>query len=482
MQISAARNASVESWLLMGLGLCLTLLVGSVAYLGSPMLVPVLVVALLIGCLILFRPEVGVLLLFTTILFKYPKFLEGSGWLTINNLLGLTLSAILLATIAVRKQLWFLKVRQVQIFLLIGLVIFVNWLVVGRVEAPAHLSRFDLTGDIVERYITRLAFLIFFVAFIRTSRQLLLVTALLLVAIFLTVPDAISHSLTATGAVAGKVEMLRATATVGIEAARNANYLAFICLMGITLIWFALVEHRGKLLRLFGGMAILPLVLAIFLSGSRGGVINLILLPLLLLVQGGRRWGRVAAVVLLLVLSISVSLVLVPQPIRDRLGTFLPTYEDEAVSQSTELRLLMQSLGFNRFRESPIVGVGIGNVRWMNAMDPASGGIPLAAHNAYLLALEEGGVILLGAYLLLSWQTVRDLGKTLKLSALAPDVNLKWLVLATRTNLILLLVFSLFTDAWGEFWFLIILGTTAVLSQLYQKAAEQSWIRYRSSM
>jgi O-antigen ligase len=473
----------MEPWLLVGGGLCLTLLVGSVAYLGSPVLVPVLIMALLIGFLILFRPEVGVLLLFATILFKYPKFLEGSGWLTINNLLGLTLSAILLATIAVRKQLWFLKVRQVQIFLLIGLVIFVNWIFVARIEAPAHLSRLDLTGSTVERYITRLAFLIFFVAFIRTSRQLLLITATLLVAIFLTVPDAISHSLTAIGAAAGKVETLRATATVGIEAAKNANYLAFICLMGVTLIWFALAEYRGKLLRLLGGMAILTLVLAIVLSGSRAGVINLTLLPLLLLGQSGMRRGRVAAVVLLLVLSISLSLVLVPQAIRHRLGTFLPTYqEDKAVSQSTELRLLMLRVGLERFWESPVLGVGIGNLRWMNAMDPTSGGLPLAAHNAYLLALSEGGVILLGAYLLLFWQTFRDLGKTLKLSALAPDVNLKWLVLATRTNLILLLVFSLFTDTWKEFYYLLILGTTAVLSQLYQKAAEQSWIRSRSSM
>ncbi|WP_337286635.1 O-antigen ligase family protein [Candidatus Methylomirabilis sp.] len=474
MQISVSRNVPMEPWLLAGVGLCLTLLIGGVVYLGSPVLVPVLITALLVGCLILFRPDVGVLLLFATMLFKYPKFLEGSGWLTINNLLGLMLSAILLATIAVRKQLWFLKVRQVQLFLLIGLVIFLNWLVVGRIEAPAYLSRFDLTGDTVERYITRLSFLIFFVAFIRTSRQLLLVTAMLLVAIFLTIPDAISHSLTATGAVAGKVERLRATATVGIEAARNANYLAFICLMGITLVWFALAEHRGTLLRLLGGMAILPLVLAIFLSGSRGGVINLTLLPFLLLGQSGMRRGRAVAVVVLLVLSVSMSLVLVPQSIRHRLGTFLPTYEDDAVSQSTELRLLMQNLGLNRFWESPIVGVGIGNVRWMNAMDPASGGIPLAAHNAYLLALAEGGVILLGAYLLLFWQTFRDLGNTLTLAALIPDVNLKWLVLATRTNLILLLVFSIFTDTWKEFWFFIIVGTTAVLSQLYQKAAERS--------
>ncbi|MBZ0168796.1 MAG: O-antigen ligase family protein [Kofleriaceae bacterium] len=460
----------MEPWALGAGGLCLALLVGGVAYLGGPVLVPVVIVAIVMGSVILFRPEVGVLVLLATFLFKYPKFLEGSGWLTINNLLGLTLSAVLLATVAVRKQLWFLKAPQVQMFLLLGLVMYVNWLFVARIEAPAHLSRLDLTGSDVERYITRLAFLTFFVAFIRTSRQLLLVTGVLLIAIFLTVPNAILHSLTA----AGKVETLRAAATTGIEAARNSNYLAFICLMGITLIWFALVEYRGRLLRLLGSLAILTLVLTIVLSGSRAGLINLTLLPLLLLGQSGLRRGQVAAVIFLLVLSISVSLVLVPQPVLQRLGTILPTYEGEAVSRSTELRLLMQHMGLTRFWENPFIGVGIGNLRWMNAMDPTSGGIPLAAHNAYLLALAEGGIVLLAAYLLLFWQTFRDLGKALTLSTLAPEVYLRWLILATRTNLILLMVFSFFTDTWKEFYYLLILGTTAVLSQLYRKAAEQS--------
>lgn len=478
MQRSASTTAPLEPRLLGTGGLCLALLVGGAAYLGSPVFVPILIGTILTGFLILVRPEVGVFLLLATFLFKYPKFLEGSGWLTINNLLGVALSAILVGTVAIQRQFRFLKTRQVRMFLLIGLIMFINWVFVARADAPSYLARLDLTGSDIERYVSRLAFLIFFVAFIRTPRQLVLVTIMLLIAVVLTVPNAIFHTLTADG----KVETLRAAATAGIEAARNSNYLAFICLMGMTLIWFALTEHWRGWPGICGGLAILTLVLTIMLSGSRAGLLNLALLPLLLLIQSRLRRGQVAAVILLLVLSIGVSLVLVPQPILDRLGTIVPTYEDKAVSRSTELRLLMQHMGIKRFWESPLIGVGIGNIRWMNALDPDSSGLPLAAHNAYLLALAEGGVILLGTYLLLFWQTFRDLGKALKLSIQAPDVSLGWLILATRTNLILLLVFSFFTDTWKEFYFLLILGTTAVLSQLYREAVEQSWVPFRSSM
>jgi hypothetical protein len=114
-------------------------------------------------------------------------------------------------------------------------------------------------------------------------------------------------------------------------------------------------------------------------------------------------------------------------------------------------------------------------------METTYGGVAAAAHNAYLLALAEGGMILLLVYLLLFWRTYKDLGKALKRAALAPDVRLRWLVLATRTNLVLLLVFSLFAEAWKEFYYVLILGTAAVLTQLYQRAVEKSWSQRRSS-
>lgn len=471
----------MEPWLLVGGGLCLTLLVGSVAYLGSPLHVFILILALMAGSLILFKPELGLLSMLALIMFK-PGFTQGAGLVT---MLLLALTGVLAVTIAVRKQLWFLRVHQVQILLLIGLVVAVNWLFVGRIEAPSYLSKTDLTGRVLERTIFQLAFLIVFVSFIRTPRQLLMVTTLFLAAIFLTIPGAVLHSASAVQAAMGKVDKIRAAATIGLEVAENANYLAFIAVMGISLIWFGLLEYRSKVLRMIGGLVILPLVLTVFLSGSRTGLLMLMILPLLLLFQSGLKRGQIVAFILFLVLSVSLSLIFVPERILQRITSLSLESESAQVSGSMgslQRRLLMIQLGLKLFGESPFIGMGIGNARWLTALDPRSGGIPMTFHDSYLLTLAEGGVILLGAYLLLFWVTLRDLGKSLKLSALAPEIRLRWLVLATRTNLILLLVFSIFAETWKEFYYLLIFATAAVLSQLYQKAAEQSWIRSRSSM
>jgi len=471
----------MEPWLLVGGGACLTLLVGSVAYLGSPLHVFILILALMAGSLILFKPELGLLSMLALIMFK-PGFTQGAGLVT---MLLLALTGVLAVTIAVRKQLWFLRVHQVQILLLIGLVVAVNWLFVGRIEAPSYLSKTDLTGRVIERTIFQLAFLIVFVSFIRTPRQLLMVTALFLAAIFLTIPGAVLHSASAVQAAMGKVDKIRAAATIGLEVAENANYLAFIAVMGISLIWFGLLEYRSKVLRMIGGLVILPLVLTVFLSGSRSGLLMLMILPLLLLFQSGLKRGQIVAFILFLVLSVSLSLIFVPERILQRITSLSLESESAQVSGSMgslQRRLLMIQLGLKLFGESPFIGMGIGNARWLTALDPRSGGIPMTFHDSYLLTLAEGGVILLGAYLLLFWVTLRDLGKSLTLSALAPEIRLRWLVLATRTNLILLLVFSIFAETWKEFYYLLILATAAVLSQLYQKAAEQSWIRSRSSM
>jgi O-antigen ligase len=442
--------------------------------------------ALFVGFLILVKPEVGVLLLFAMILFKYPefveKYLQGSGRLTPNNLLGVILSGILLVSVALRRDLWFLKARQVQILLFIGLLLFVNWMLAGRIEAPDYLSTLDLTGRTLERFIVQLSLIIFAVAFIRTPQQLLLLTLLFVCAVLLTMPGAISYALTGIEEAGSKVERLRAAATSGVQAAENANRLAFLALMGISLIWFALLEYRVRLLQVLGGMAIFVLIFAVLLSGSRSGMLNLLILPWLLLAPSGLSRRQRAVTILLIVLGIGVSLLFVPEAILQRLVTFSAHDDDVAASESLSYRWFIVQLGLQIVAEHPFLGVGIGNVRWATALHPAADGFGMTPHNAYLLALIEGGIFLLAAYLLLFWQTFRDLNTTLQLAVLAPDLRLRWLLLATRVNLVMLLLFSFFAEAWKEFYYMLIIATAAVLSQLYTRAAQRTWLQFPSSM
>jgi hypothetical protein len=54
-----------------------------------------------------------------------------------------------------------------------------------------------------------------------------------------------------------------------------------------------------------------------------------------------------------------------------------------------------------------------------------------------------------------------------------PQLGLHWLVPATRTSIVMLAVFSLFAEAWKEFYFPLLIGTAAVLAQLYRDPPER---------
>jgi O-antigen ligase len=482
MRVSARTGTATDTWLLVGGGLLLGTFVSAAAYLGDAPLAAASILALPAAFVIARRPEVGLLLMLALLMFK-PDFAQGRGLVTI---LALALTAILAVKIAVRKEFQFLRVRQVQLLFLIGVLILMNWLLAGQMQPPSYLSQVDQTAKVMQRTVFQLALVIFFVSFISTARQLLVVTGLFLVGLVATIPGAIFHSVKAVELAAqqvGKVDRLRAVAVAGIDLAENANYLAFISVMGISLTWFAILEYRSRLLRLTAGVVIPVLAFTVVLSGSRSGLLLLMISLPLLLLQSGLRRSHLAAVILLLVVSGSVALAFVPERVLQRISSLALTSESASVSDpvgSLQHRLLMIQLGLKLFSESPFIGVGIGNVRWMTALDPASGGVPMTLHNSYLLMLAEGGIILLAAYLLLFWHTFRDLGKALKLSAAAPEIRLRWLILATRTNLLLLLIFSFFAETWKEFYYLLILATTPVLLRIYQQAAAQ-WARSRSS-
>ena len=83
-----------------------------------------LIVASMLLVVVVARPEVGILLLLTNYLFaSYPTPIRGGGLLTINNVLGIILAVILLAELAQRPDFWFVRARQVQLFVAIGVVL-----------------------------------------------------------------------------------------------------------------------------------------------------------------------------------------------------------------------------------------------------------------------------------------------------------------------------------------------------------------------
>lgn len=474
MQIAVRKTAVSELGILLGAGLGLGLTVWLAAYVLDPVLVSLGILALLAGGLLLLRPEVGIFILLASVFFKYPESMQRLGGIGLENIIRAVLAVVLLGTCAFRRNLSFFRSHQVQLLAMIAVIVSFNWFLIGRIHAPAYLTELDQSTRSLQRAILQFVFVAFLVAFIRTPRQLAAITWFFVFAVALTVLGAVNPTLAALTSTGDGTSGTRAAATFGIQAAENSNRLAFLCLVVIPLIWFRMMESRSRLVPLAGSAGILGLALTVLLSGSRSGLLNLAILPALLVAQS-RQKGRQGMVILIVtLLAIGLAPLVVPQPVLDRLATLLPSEGARGdPAESTHRRWLVLWEGLKFFSQSPFLGVGIGNFRWLAITDP-SYGVEGSTHNAYLLALVEGGVILLALQLFLFWQTYRDLGKIGKRAVATPQLGLHWLVTATRTNIVLLAVFSLFAEAWKEFYYPLLIGTAAVLAQLHRAPSERS--------
>jgi O-antigen ligase len=456
-------NVPMQAAGLLALGAGATL----VAWMGDPILVPLAAAALVGGAFLLRWPHVGILLMFAMTLFK-PEALQGG--LSVNAALAAALVPSLVLDLLVRRRFDLLRSRQFQVYVLLGVVVAVNWYLWGRLEAPSYLSDLDHSTRTLFRFGFHFVFLTFMIAFIRTRGQVLALTGVFLAGVFWTLPGAISRSYSPP--VSGSSpEALRAMAVSGVQAAENANRLAFLALMGISLVWFWMRDTRNPLLRIAGMGTVLVLVLTVFLSGSRSGLINLGLLLILLLARVRLKPVHIAGILLLVIAIVAVAALFVPQPILNRITALSGGSDDgrmKGVAESTKGRMVALETALTLFAGSPFVGIGVGNYRWMTALDTTFTG---AAHNAYVLTLAEGGILLLGVYLLLFWATFRNLRWAAARAAALPHIRLDWLIQATHVNLILLLAFSLFAEAWKEFYFLLILATAAILTQIYRRGS-----------
>jgi O-antigen ligase len=460
---------------------------GVVTASGDALWAGALVVALVGGGIVALAPALGVLLIFGFHMFKYPEWVYDLP-ITPNRALALLLVVVLAGAIVMRRRFTFHRTpTYVGLVLVTGAVV-LNSFFVGTEEGPGSLASLDMTGRMATGTLSQFLYVTLFCAFLRTRRHLAWMVGLFLATLFITIPGALTHTYDIAALGEQSLERARALATTGIQSAENANRLAFVAALGISFVWFAVQHYRSRVLRMAAWFALPVLVLTIFLSGSRSGVLNLGLLVALLALQSGVRPGRLAAVGLIVLLAVGMVWFVVPQQIFDRITSFLPSEDVTSATRSSELRQLMLAIGWQLFRDSPFVGIGVGNVRWMAALHPESAGLGLTMHNNYMLVLVEGGIVLLAAYLLLFWLTWRSLQRCARRAGAGHEIGLGWLVRATRTNLLLLLAFSLFAEPWREFYFVLILGFAAALAAAYAspppappRSANPRWLPSPSS-
>jgi O-antigen ligase len=439
-----------SSWASLGWGLMALVLLAAtlaVATYGNNELT-VLGLILVIGFLItvLARPEIGVLLLMANFLVaSYPSPIRGQGLLTINNILGIILSVILVARLAQHPDFWFVRVKQVRLLVAIGVIMLLSSVAASyqfpnlRITA-GKFRLLDQTLPMAQDFVTRLAFLILAMAFLTRKQDLQRALVVTLLCLVMIVPSAL------LGYATGKAQAgYRAAAD--FSAATNPNRLAFLCLMQIAFWWYLIRAKRQPMLTVLGFSVVASLIFTIFLTASRSGILGLgLLFYLLTRTRGGVRGGGLQVIALGL-LAIGVLLTVIPEENLERLQNLNPFAHGthDIGSHSTERRVETVETGWKMFQDYPFFGVGLGNFREVARQvyfDP----FWRPPHNSYVWSLSEGGIFCLGLYLTLFAVTWNDI-RWLQASPAVPT-ELRWVPAALQPSLVLFLFYSAFADIW----------------------------------
>ena len=156
--------------------------------------------------------------------------------------------------------------------------------------------------------------------------------------------------------------------------------------------------------------------------------------------------------------------------------------EEGAGAGSLSRRAYTWEIAADIFRENPVLGVGVGNwdvARYLKDPTQSIG----APHSSYFLALCEGGIFCLSAFLILLWRCWRNIRFAESyvddpMFAIPELSELRWIIKSTKTDLFVLIFFSAFADLWQlviVFW-LVSIGI--VLRRMFEQATLAQFLEH----
>jgi O-antigen ligase len=215
------------------------------------------------------------------------------------------------------------------------------------------------------------------------------------------------------GAYVASLDTLRLYRTEGASLRRFAaggvdpNDLAMALALAVPMAWYLSLNYRKPLLRwLCRGY--LPVgLLAIGLTGSRGGMITTVFALLIVPVSMTRLTpGRLATAIAMLALSGALAVAYVPDKVVERLASTQTDVEDLRFGG----RFKLWVAGLQAFTQKPMLGYGTSG--FIPAIYPILGSKSQVAHNSYLSILVEQGIIGFVFYMwmiIAVWRAVRRL-------------------------------------------------------------------------
>jgi len=427
------------------------------------------------------RPAYGIALFLSTFLMAYPRWLQGSGYLTINNALGGVFLLLLVYQVYRHQDWWFLKAREIQVLGFVVLVFFLS----ERLNGPDP-QKVELLGagfyfaEGLRMFVNRAAFLVFLIVFIRTPAHLRMLVLVALVFMVVTALTGVQGVLRGGGFGGYRAAAQASDLVVGpgalIRSAANPNRLAMFAVLAITSLWYLMQTLRVSAVRLVIVPTLALLALAVFMSASRSGLLGLLVCAVAIMADGRFDLGKILSIGLAGALLMILVVQFVPERSLERLTNLPGTSAAETGegSGSLDRREGSVSIALELVRDNPLLGVGMGN--WQVARflrDPARAtGSP---HNSYLLALVEGGPFALLGFLLLLWWTWQNLrfAESFVSNPFSPLAELTWIVKSSKVSLLVLVFYSMVADLWNLVILFMLVGFGIVMRRLVEQAMRE---------
>jgi O-antigen ligase len=251
----------------------------------------------------------------------------------------------------------------------------------------------------------------------------------------------------------------------------NPNDLAFAIVLSLPFCLAFLLKTNSILRKAVWGVALLLMMAALFLTGSRGAFITFLVTGAVSLWHFGIKARRFYLIFAAAVIAIIVGVAAGGQ-LKDRLfamsGEGLETSAQSSAYGSYEQRRILISRSLDGIERYPVLGIGLHNF-------PSYSGVWRDVHVTYLQIAVEGGIPVLILYLLFFQRGFSNLRKLRRMKGLDPEMNL--LAGALHSSLVGFLVGALFAPEAYQYFPYFAVAYTAVLLVIAQ---EQNNIEFMS--
>lgn len=237
---------------------------------------------------------------------------------------------------------------------------------------------------------------------------------------------------------------------------QNPNDLAIVIVLTLPFCLVFLFRGRGVIRKAGWSLAALVMTYALFRTGSRAGLIALLIMGALCLWDFGVKQGR-KYLLIVAVVALAVMFVFAGHRIMQRFSNTSEFQGNEAAYQSAQMR---KQLFFKSLRitfEYPLFGIGPGNF-------PVVSGVWEETHNVYTQFGAEGGLPALVLFLMIYWRAFKNIREAKE--RLPGESEAAMLANATRAGLAAFAIAGFFYPDAYQFFLYFAFGYTTTLRQI----------------